>query len=79
MKRALIFTGPARSGKTKKALEIAKELGDDKFVYISGRKADFFHHPFAFQDCTEKLNSLLLMMFHIVLIIGNLLILLRIK
>ena len=45
-KKGIIFVGPAESGKSRKAFEIAKKY---KSIILNGREKHVFEHPFVFQ------------------------------
>lgn len=52
MKKAKIFIGPAASGKTFMARQIAAQFGKEESVFMLSRHSNW-NKPFAFDQCSE--------------------------
>lgn len=57
--KALVFVGPAESGKTRMARLIAEEYEEDEVLWIKGRGLNI-NSPFILQNCTPKTKLLII-------------------
>ncbi len=58
MNKGILLVGPAYSGKTHQAKEIAKDYAPENVVWVYGRTGGYIH-PFGFSDC-EKSTELII-------------------
>lgn len=59
MNKGILLVGPAYSGKTHQAKEIAKDYAPENVVWLNGRTRDFIHQ-FGFADCVQSTELIII-------------------